>query len=74
MRALRVDDWLADVRYAWAVCEPTTGESVAEVSLDPADGAIAVVAGDDHHDAAAAASESVRRFAANLGSLPSNPH
>lgn len=66
LRALRADDWFADVCYAWAVCEPTTGDPVAEVSLDPSTGAVHVSARDGHHDAASAASESVRRFASNL--------
>ncbi|MCV7257956.1 hypothetical protein H7J72_04860 [Mycobacterium shimoidei] len=71
LRASRVDDWLSDVRYTWVVCESTTGDSVAEVSFDPGDGAIVVAAADAHHDAATAASEAVRRFAT---SLPSNPY
>jgi len=29
--------WAADSRYSWAVCEPTTGELLAEVTLDPGD-------------------------------------
>ena len=34
-------EWSADTRYSWAVCEPTTGELLAEVTLDPATGEIA---------------------------------
>ncbi len=34
-------EWSADSRYSWAVCEPTTGELLAEVTLDPATGEIA---------------------------------
>jgi hypothetical protein len=45
------------------VCEPTTGELLAEVTLDPATGAIATRARAGHHNAAAAAADSVRRFA-----------
>ena len=56
--------WSADSRYSWAVCELTTGELLAEVTLDPATGAIATRARAGHDDAAGAAAESVRRFAA----------
>jgi hypothetical protein len=55
--------WAADSRYSWAVCEPTTGELLAEVMLDPATGAIATRG---RADAADAAAESVRRFAAAI--------
>lgn len=30
-------DWARDDRYTWAVCEPTTGEMLGEVSLDNVD-------------------------------------
>ena len=33
--------WSADTSYSWAVCEVTTGELLAEVTLDPATGEIA---------------------------------
>jgi hypothetical protein len=46
------------------VCEVTTGELLAEVTLDPASGAIATRARAGCDDAAGAAAESVRRFAA----------
>jgi hypothetical protein len=55
--------WSADTRYSWAVCEPTTGELLAEVTLDPHTGAIATRARAGHAPAATAAAESVRRFA-----------
>jgi hypothetical protein len=55
--------WSADTRYSWAVCEPTTGELLAEVTLDPRTGAIATRARAGHGQAATAAAESVRRFA-----------
>jgi len=56
--------WSSDASYSWAVCEVTTGELLAELTLDPQSGAIAtrVRAGQAH--AATAAAESVRRFAA----------
>ena len=58
--------WSADTSYSWAVCEPTTGELLAEVTLDPATGAIATRGRTGHDDAACAAAESVRRFAAAI--------
>jgi hypothetical protein len=56
--------WSSDTSYAWAVCEPTTGELLAEITLDPQTGAIATRARAGHAQAAAAAAESVKRFAA----------
>ena len=64
LRALRADEWAADTGYSWAVCEPTTGEVLAEVTLDPRRGTLASRARRGHDDAATAACESVRRFAA----------
>jgi hypothetical protein len=55
--------WAADSLYSWAVCEVTTGELLAEVTLDPATGAIAARSRAGHDDAAGAAAESIRRFA-----------
>ncbi|MEZ0362137.1 hypothetical protein ACAG26_00325 [Mycobacterium sp. pUA109] len=59
--------WAADTGYSWAVCEPTTGELLAEVTLDPVTGHTGTRARAGHADAAAAAEASVRRFAAALG-------
>ncbi|BBX48415.1 hypothetical protein GCM10009641_05390 [Mycobacterium cookii] len=56
--------WSADTGYSWAVCDVTTGELLAEVTLDPATGQIVDRARDGHLDAATAAVDSVRRFAA----------
>jgi hypothetical protein len=56
--------WSAETRYTWAVCEPTTGELLAEVTLDPQTGRLTARARAGHAQAAAAAAESVRRFAA----------
>jgi hypothetical protein len=66
LRAVRADDWSSDTRYTWAVCEATTGEVLAEVTLDPARGDIDCRARDGHAAAAVAATESVRRFAAAI--------
>jgi hypothetical protein len=48
------------------VCEPTTGELFAEVSLDPTSGRVTSRARTGHAEAAAAAEASVRRFAAGV--------
>lgn len=56
--------WASDSGYSWAVCEPTTGELLAEVTLNPVSGEVASRARHGHADAAAAAEASVRRFAA----------
>jgi hypothetical protein len=61
--ARRATEWSADTRYSWAVCEPTTGELLAEVTLDPATGDVAGRARTGHDDAAGEAAESIRRFA-----------
>ena len=56
--------WASDTGYNWAVCEPTTGELLAEVTLDPMAATLHTRARDGHEDAAAIAAQSVRRFAA----------
>ena len=33
----RAQDWARDERFTWAVCEPTTGEMIGEVSLEHVD-------------------------------------
>jgi hypothetical protein len=58
--------WDSDVTYSWAVCEPTTGELLAEVTLDPATGNINLRARPGHADAAQTAGDAVRRFADSL--------
>lgn len=55
--------WAAHSGYSWAVCEPTTGELLAEVTLDPASGGIASRARTGCAEAAETAENSVRRFA-----------
>lgn len=55
--------WTANTSYSWAACEVTTGELLAEVTLDPATGEIATRARAGHADVAKAAADSVRRFA-----------
>ena len=56
--------WAADTGYSWAVCEPTTGELLAEVTVDPPKAVLRTRARTGHEDAAAVAADSVRRFAA----------
>lgn len=58
------ESWASDSSYSWAVCEPATGELLAEVTLDPASGNVATRARDGHTAAVAAAAAAVRRFAA----------
>lgn len=56
--------WASDTGYTWAVCEPTTGELLAEVKLDPVAATLHIRARDGHAGAAETAAVSVRRFAA----------
>lgn len=69
---LRAEEWATDICYRWAVCEPTTGVPLAEVMLDPRSGTVTSHAQPGQDKAAAAASESVRRFAAGLNG-PTTP-
>lgn len=60
----RTAQWAADEHYSWAVCEPTTGELLAEVGLTRG-GDAAVLTGwarPGHEDALAAARSTVARF------------
>jgi hypothetical protein len=54
--------WAADTGYSWAVCEPTTGQMLAEVRIDPHAATLHTRARDGHADAAAIAEQSARRF------------
>jgi hypothetical protein len=58
--------WASDTGYTWAVCEPTTGEMLAVVTIDPVAATIRTRARDGHTDAAVTAAQSVRRFAASV--------
>jgi hypothetical protein len=58
--------WATDTGYTWAVCEPTTGEMLAEVRVDPLSATVSSRARDGHEDAAAIAEQSVRRFASAM--------
>lgn len=63
---MRAAQWESDTMYSWAVCEPTTGELLAEVTLSPATGNITLRARHGHAEAAQAAGDAVRRFADSL--------
>ena len=56
--------WESETGYSWAVCEPTTGELIAEVTVDPQSATLSTRARPGHDDAAAVAATAVRRFAA----------
>ncbi|HNM84881.1 MAG: hypothetical protein U0Q20_04555 [Mycobacterium sp.] len=58
--------WQQDVRYTWAVCEPTTGELLGEVTLSPSTGMIEMHARAGHAVAVQTAADAVRRFADSL--------
>ncbi|BBY57313.1 hypothetical protein [Mycolicibacterium sarraceniae] len=57
-------NWAAETGYSWAVCEPTTGELLAEVTIDPLSATLSTRARPGHDEAAAVAATAVRRFAA----------
>lgn len=61
--ALRGSQWSSGTLYSWAVCEPTTGELLAEVTLDPSTSQIASRARPGHEQAARTGAHVVRRFA-----------
>ena len=54
LRARRPQDWEGGVRYAWDVCEPVTGDPVAEVALVPSSREHAVLEARPAEGAAAA--------------------
>ena len=62
----RAAQWDSDATYSWAVCEPTTGELLAEVTLSAATGLIGLRSRPGHAEAAQAAADAVRRFADTL--------
>jgi hypothetical protein len=63
------DGWADDTRYTWAVCEPTTGELLAEVTLDPKTSYMHSRARPGHEDAAAMSEETARRYASEVLNL-----
>lgn len=55
--------WDSETSCSWAVCEPTTGELLAEVTLDPSTGVVGTRARPGHEQAARTGAEAVQRFA-----------
>lgn len=55
--------WHAETLFTWAVCEPTTGELLAEVTLDPTTRAIETRTRPGHEQAAQTGAAAVARFA-----------
>jgi hypothetical protein len=72
LRAMRCDDRvddrpaLADLGDTWAVCEPSTGELLAEITLDPKSSYMHSRARPGHEDAAAMAEDTVRLYASEI--------
>lgn len=65
--ARRTAQWLNDEHYSWAICQPNTGELLAEVGLTPS-GKTATLRGwarPGHEAALACGSDAVQRFAEN---------
>ncbi|MGE2836600.1 hypothetical protein [Mycobacterium sp. SMC-4] len=58
--------WRSETRFTWAVCEPTTGELLAEVTLDPATRAVTARCRPGHDEAGQTGAEAVGRFAAAM--------
>jgi hypothetical protein len=68
--ARRTGQWASDTAYSWAVCDPNTGQLLAEVILDPVKATVHARARPGHKDAAQVAELVVRRFAAATLGLP----
>jgi hypothetical protein len=60
------DGWADDTRYTWAVCEPSTGELLAEITLNPESGFMESRARSGFEDAAAMSEDTVRRYASEV--------
>jgi hypothetical protein len=70
--ARRAGQWADETHLSWAVCEPTTGELLAEIGVTSEDSTdtarLSGWARPGHEDALAAAADTIRRFtAAALG-------
>ncbi|MGC0364952.1 hypothetical protein ABH922_002936 [Rhodococcus sp. 27YEA15] len=61
---MRRSQWLSDSAYSWAVCQPNTGEMLAEVIVTPLDTTASLTgwAREGHMDALDTASAAVTRF------------
>lgn len=53
----------SETGYRWDVCEPVTGEVVAEVTLDPDTATMSFRGSEANNEAAQVAEQAVRRFA-----------
>lgn len=58
--------WDSDTLYTWAVCEPTTGELLGEVTLNPHTRAIGTRNRPGFQDATRTGADAVGRFAAAM--------
>lgn len=58
--------WADDTLYAWAVCEPFTGELLAEIALNPKSSFMHSRARPSHQDAAPMEADTVRRYASEV--------
>lgn len=62
----RAEQWANDTLYSWAVCQPNTGELLAEVDLELHDDESATMsswARTGHDEAMTTGADAVRRFA-----------
>lgn len=53
----------SETGYRWDVCEPVTGEVVAEVTLNPVNATMASRGSEANNEAVQVAEQAVRRFA-----------
>jgi hypothetical protein len=60
------DGWAENTQYTWAVCEPSTGELLAEITLNLESGFMHSRARPGHQDAAAMSEDTVRRYASEV--------
>ncbi|MFH5210899.1 hypothetical protein ACHIPZ_22220 [Antrihabitans sp. NCIMB 15449] len=62
----RTTQWAEETHFSWAVCQPNTGELLAEIGLTPGDGTDADLTGwarAGHDDALTTGLDAVKRFA-----------
>ncbi len=62
----RTEEWASETHFSWAVCQPNTGELLAEVGLTPTTDGKAQLTGwarTGHTEALETGSAAVRRFA-----------
>lgn len=70
------DGWSTESRFVWAVCVPTTGETVALIGVTPTDGERAELAGVARESYGAALDDAVgpvTRFASGALGLTTGP-